>query len=166
MNKTKRTALLAMSVAIAMVLSFVESQIPALIAVPGVKLGLANIAVIFTLFVLGTPDAMLVSLVRVLLVSLLFGNAVGWLYSVSGAVLSLLIMLLLRKTGLFSTVGISIAGGVSHNIGQVLAAMLVLRTEGVLFYLPPLLIFGAISGALIGICASILINRLGKMLKM
>lgn len=155
-----------MAVAIAMVLSFVESQIPALVAVPGVKLGLANIAVIFTLFVLGVPDAMLVSLVRVLLVSLLFGNAVGWLYSVSGAVLSLLVMLLLRKTGRFSTVGISIAGGVFHNIGQVLAAMLVLRTEGVLFYLPYLLIFGAVSGTFIGICSSVLITRLEKILKM
>lgn len=145
-----------------MVLSFVESQIPAFIAVPGVKIGLANLAVIFALFVFGAKEAFGVSLLRVCLVSLLFGNAVGWLYSLSGAVLSFLVMLLLRRTGRFSVVGISVAGGVSHNIGQILAAMVVLRSEGVLFYLPPLLLAGVAAGAVIGIASALLVNRLGK----
>ena len=166
MKKTRRLVFLAMTVAVAMVLSFVESQIPAFVAVPGVKVGLANLAVIFALLVFGTWEAFAVSLVRVLLVSLLFGNAVGWLYSLSGAVLSLCVMLLLRRVGRFSVVGISVAGGVAHNIGQILAAMAVLRSEGVFFYLPPLLLSGVIAGAVIGIASALLVERVGKYVKL
>lgn len=166
MKKTRRVVFLAMTVAVAMVLSFVESQIPAFVAVPGVKIGLANLAVIFSLFVFGWREALAVSLVRVLLVSLLFGNAVGWLYSLSGALLSFLVMLALRGTGKFSVLGISVAGGVFHNIGQIAAAMVVLRSEGVLYYLPPLLLSGTIAGAVIGIASVILIDRLGNRVKM
>ena len=166
MKKTRRLVFLAMTVAVAMVLSFVESQIPAFVAVPGVKVGLANLAVIFALFVFGTWEAFAVSLVRVLLVSLLFGNAVGWLYSLSGAVLSLCVMLLFRRVGRFSVVGISVAGGVAHNVGQILAAMAVLRSEGVLFYLPPLLLSGVISGTVIGIASALLVERVGKYVKL
>ena len=155
-----------MTVAVAMILSFVESQIPAFLAVPGVKVGLANLAVIFALFVFGVLEAFAVSLVRVFLLSLLFGNAVGWIYSVAGALLSLLVMLALRATGKFSVLGISVAGGVSHNIGQILAAMVVLRSEGVLYYLPPLLLSGTVAGAVIGIASALLIDRLGKYVKM
>ena len=166
MKKTRRLVFLAMTVAVAMVLSFVESQIPAFVAVPGVKVGLANLAVIFALLVFGTWEAFAVSLVRVLLVSLLFGNAVGWLYSLSGALLSLCVMLLLRRVGRFSVVGISVAGGVAHNVGQILAAMAVLRSEGVLFYLPPLLLSGVIAGAVIGIASALLVERVGKYVKL
>ena len=155
-----------MTVAVAMILSFVESQIPAFIAVPGVKVGLANLAVIFALFAFGVREAFAVSLVRVFLLSLLFGNAVGWIYSVAGALLSLLVMLALRATGKFSVLGISVAGGVSHNVGQILAAMVVLRSEGVLYYLPPLLLSGTVAGAVIGIASALLIDRLGKYVKM
>lgn len=166
MKKTRRLVFLAMTVAVAMILSFVESQIPAFLAVPGVKVGLANLAVIFALFVFGVREAFAVSLVRVFLLSLLFGNAVGWIYSVAGALLSLLVMLALRATGKFSVLGISVAGGVSHNVGQILAAMVVLRSEGVLYYLPPLLLSGTIAGAVIGIASALLIDRLGKYVKM
>lgn len=155
-----------MTVAVAMILSFVESQIPAFIAVPGVKVGLANLAVIFALFVFGVREAFAVSLVRAFLISLLFGNAVGWIYSVAGALLSLLVMLALRATGKFSVLGISVAGGVSHNVGQILAAMVVLRSEGVLYYLPPLLLSGTVAGAVIGVASALLIDRLGKYVKM
>lgn len=166
MKKTRKLVYLAMTVAVAMILSFAESQIPAFLPVPGVKIGLANLAVIFALFVFGWREALAVSLVRVLLVSLLFGNAVGWLYSLSGALLSLLVMILLRKTNRFSVLGISIAGGVSHNVGQILAAMAVLRTEGVLYYLPPLFLCGILAGAVIGIASAILIRRVGKYVNM
>mgnify|MGYP004675071909 CR=1 FL=1 len=127
---------------------------------------LANLAEIFALFVFGVREAFAVSLVRVFLISLLFGNAVGWIYSVAGALLSLLVMLALRATGKFSVLGISVAGGVSHNVGQILAAMVVLRSEGVLYYLPPLLLSGTVAGAVIGIASALLIDRLGKYVKM
>ena len=162
MKKTRRLVFLAMTVAVAMILSFVESQIPAFIAVPGVKVGLANLAVIFALFVFGVREAFAVSLVRVFLISLLFGNAVGWIYSVAGALLSLLVMLALRATGKFSVLGISVAGGVAHNAGQILMAMLILQTRQLLGYLPVLAISGIAGGVLTGLAAALLIRRIPK----
>ena len=119
MKKTKRLVLLAMLTAVAMILSYVESLLPQ-VGIPGVKMGLANIAVIFALFRFGWKEAAALSLVRVLLVSLLFGSVGAMLYSLAGAVLSLAVMALLRRTDRFSTVGVSVAGGVAHNAGQIL----------------------------------------------
>ena len=150
---------LALLFAIAMIFSFVESRLPTFIPIPGVKLGLCNIVVIFTLLRLGAPCAIAVSLLRVLLSSILFGNTAAFLYSLAGAILSLGGMILLKKTHLFSPVGISVAGGVLHNIGQLLMAWLVLGTAGVMYYLPVLLIAGTVAGALIGLCAAYLTGR-------
>ena len=122
MKKTKRLVLLAMLTAVAMILSYVESLLPS-VGIPGVKMGLANIAVIFALFRFGWKEAAALSLVRVVLVSLLFGSVGAMLYSLAGAVLSLAVMALLRRIDRFSTVGISVAGGVAHNAGQILMAM-------------------------------------------
>ena len=116
MKKTKRLVLLAMLTAVAMILSYVESLLPS-VGIPGVKMGLANIAVIFALFRFGWKEAAALSLVRVVLVSLLFGSVGAMLYSLAGAVLSLAVMALLRRIDRFSTVGISVAGGVAHNAG-------------------------------------------------
>ena len=124
MKKTKRLVLLAMLTAVAMILSYVESLLPS-VGIPGVKMGLANIAVIFALFRFGWKEAAALSLVRVVLVSLLFGSVGAMLYSLAGAVLSLAVMALLRRIDRFSTVGISVAGGVAHNAGQILMAMLI-----------------------------------------
>ena len=128
MKKTKRLVLLAMLTAVAMILSYVESLLPS-VGIPGVKMGLANIAVIFALFRFGWKEAAALSLVRVVLVSLLFGSVGAMLYSLAGAVLSLAVMALLRRIDRFSTVGISVAGGVAHNAGQILMAMLILQTK-------------------------------------
>ena len=157
--KTKKIAVLALAIALAMILSFVESQIPAFVAIPGVKIGLANIAVVFVLYKLGWKEAVLISLVRVFMVSVLFGTAVSLFYSVAGAVLSLTGMVLLRKTGLFSTVAVSVTGGVLHNVGQILMACLLLETNVIVYYLPFLILSGVIAGVVIGVVSAIMVNR-------
>lgn len=157
--KTKKIAVLALAVALAMILSFVESQIPAFVAIPGVKVGLANIAVVFVLYKLGWREAVLISLVRVFMVSVLFGTAVSLFYSVAGAVLSLSGMVLLKKTGLFSTVAVSVTGGVLHNVGQILMACLLLETNVIVYYLPFLILSGVIAGVVIGIVSAIMVKR-------
>ena len=157
--KTKKIAVLALAIALAMILSFVESQIPAFVAIPGVKIGLANIAVVFVLYKLGWKEAVLISLVRVFMVSVLFGTAVSLFYSVAGAALSLTGMVLLRKTGLFSTVAVSVTGGVLHNVGQILMACLLLETNVIVYYLPFLILSGVIAGVVIGVVSAIMVNR-------
>ncbi len=159
MKKTKRLVLLAMLTAVAMILSYVESLLPS-VGIPGVKMGLANIAVIFALFRFGWKEAAALSLVRVVLVSLLFGSVGAMLYSLAGAVLSLAVMALLRRIDRFSTVGISVAGGVAHNAGQILMAMLILRTKQLLGYLPVLAVSGIAGGVLTGLAAALLIRRI------
>lgn len=157
--KTKKIAVLALAIALAMILSFVESQIPAFVAIPGVKIGLANIAVVFVLYKLGWKEAVLISLVRVFMVSVLFGTAVSLFYSVAGAVLSLTGMVLLKKTGLFSTVAVSVTGGVLHNVGQILMACLLLETNVIVYYLPFLILSGVIAGVVIGVVSAIMVDR-------
>ena len=157
--KTKKLTLLALLTAVALILSYVESFIPSL-GVPGVKIGLANIAVIFALYRLGWKEAMGVSLVRVGLVSLLFGSVGALLYSLAGAILSLAVMAVLRKLDIFSAVGVSVAGGVAHNAGQILMAMWVLETDTLLYYLPVLAIAGTAGGILVGLCGALLVKRI------
>lgn len=159
MKKTKRLVLLAMLTAVAMILSYVESLLPS-VGIPGVKMGLANIAVIFALFRFGWKEAAALSLVRVVLVSLLFGSVGAMLYSLAGAVLSLAVMALLRRIDRFSTVGVSVAGGVAHNAGQILMAMLILQTKQLLGYLPVLAVSGIAGGVLTGLAAVLLIRRI------
>lgn len=159
MKKTKRLVLLAILTAVAMILSYVESLLPS-VGIPGVKMGLANIAVIFALFRFGWKEAAALSLVRVVLVSLLFGSVGAMLYSLAGAVLSLAVMALLRRIDRFSTVGISVAGGVAHNAGQILMAMLILQTKQLLGYLPVLAVSGIAGGVLTGLAAALLIRRI------
>ena len=158
--KTKKVTVMGLSVAVAMILSFVESQIPAFVAIPGVKMGLANIAVVFALYKLGWKEAAVISLIRVFLVSLLFGTGATLFYSVAGAVLSLLGMILLKATGLFSTVAVSVTGGVLHNVGQIAMACVLLGTAQIAYYLPVLLVSGTVAGVLTGLAAAVLIKRI------
>ena len=147
-------------VALAMILSYVESLIPAFVAVPGVKMGLANIVVVFALYTLGPLEALSISLIRVVLSSLLFGSVLSMAYSLFGAILSLVGMILLKRIKFFSTMAVSVTGGVLHNMGQILVACLVLETDVLLYYLPVLIISGTVTGAVIGIIASLVIKRL------
>ncbi len=160
--KSKQVSRYALLIALAMVLSWLESLVPISAAVPGMKLGLTNLVVIFALYRMRSVDAAMISFVRVLLVSFTFGNAYAFAYSMAGAVLSLLIMLALKKSGRFSTVGVSIAGGVGHNLGQIIVAALVLETEKIFFYLPVLMVSGMAAGVCIGLLGGIITERLKK----
>ena len=158
--KTKKLVTLAVTISMAMILSFVESRIPAFVAIPGVKVGLANIAVIFALYKMGWREAISVSVIRVLLVALLFGSVVSLAYSIAGAVISLSLMILLKKLGIFTEVAVSVVGGITHNIGQILIAFLLLETSVVFYYLPFLLVSGVIAGIAVGIASALLIKRI------
>ena len=158
---TQKVAFLGLCTAVALVLAYVELLLPPLFAaVPGIKLGLPNIVIVFILYRFGLRYAATVSLVRILAVTLLFGNPMTLAYSIAGAVLSLAVMSLLKKINFLSTVGVSVAGGVFHNVGQILVAMLLLRTAELGYYLIVLSVTGTISGILIGLCGGILVYRL------
>lgn len=165
MNKTRRLTALAVTVSIAMVLSFIESRIPAFVPIPGVKIGLANIAVIFALYRFGTKEAICISLVRVFLVSLLFGSFVSLLYSVSGALLSFGAMLLTKRMPRISHVGVSVIGGVCHNIGQIIVACFIMQTNVIVYYLPFLLLSGTIAGIAVGVLSALLISKVSFKMK-
>lgn len=158
--KTRDIARFALLTALAMVLSWVESLVSLSVAVPGVKLGLTNLVVLFALYRMGTRAAWCLSLVRVLLVSFTFGNAFSLWYSLAGAILSLLVMMALKATGKFSVTGVSVAGAVCHNLGQILVAMAVLRSTAVAFYYPALLLSGTIAGVCIGLAGGVLVRRI------
>ena len=159
MKGTQRLALMALLTAVAMILSYVESLLPSP-GVPGVKIGLANIAVVFALYRLGWKEAVAISLVRVVLVSMLFGSIASLFYSLAGAVLSLTGMGLLKKTGKFTEIMISVTGGILHNIGQIGMACLILETAALRYYLPFLLISGIIAGIVVGILSAVLVQRI------
>lgn len=156
----KKLTFLSISVALAMILSFVESQIPPFVAVPGVKIGLSNIVTVFLLYSYGWREAGSVSLIRVVLSSILFGSFVSLLYSISGAVLSFLVMLGLKKINIFSVIGVSVAGGVFHNAGQIVCACIVMENAAITSYLPPLIISGTIAGVAVGLLSGILTKKL------
>ncbi len=149
----KRLALCGVLSALALVLGYLEHLVPLPIGIYGIKLGLANLAVIVPLYLLGAPSAIIINVVRIVLSSLLFGNTVSLAYSLAGAALSLSVMLMLKAIDKFSIVGVSICGGVAHNIGQMIVAVILVDNLKIAFYLPVLIISGAITGALIGICA-------------
>ncbi|MBR3594476.1 MAG: Gx transporter family protein [Clostridia bacterium] len=158
----KKVSLMGLCLAAAMLLSYVETLIPPLVAFPGIKAGLANIVVIFALWRFGFKEASLISFSRIILCTLIFGNFVSFWYSLCGATLSLIVMALLKKTEKFSVIGVSIAGGVMHNVGQILIAIFILGSRAVLSFLPALIIFGAVSGVAIGTLSALLIKKLEK----
>lgn len=158
--RTSTVARSGLLIALAMILSYIESQIPAFVAIPGIKMGLANIVIVFALYSMGLKQAALISFLRVLLASLLFGSVLSLAYSASGAVLSLLGMALLKKTGLFSTVAVSVSGAVLHNLGQIAMACLLLQTDAISYYIPFLIISGVVTGIVIGVAGAVIINRI------
>lgn len=160
-KNAKDVAFLGLCTALALILAYVEVLLPPLFpAVPGIKMGLPNIIIIFLLYRRGARAAVMVSIVRILLVTLLFGNAMAAMYSLAGAVLSLVVMILLRRLNVLSSVGVSVAGAVMHNAGQILMAMLLLETKELAYYLVVLTVTGTIAGVFIGLCGSALIRKL------
>ena len=150
---TRRAAYCAMLTALAMIFGYVETLIPFGFGIQGVKLGLSNIVIVLALYILPAYQALVIQLMRIVLVSFLFGNLSMMIYSLAGGVLSFLVMWLLKRTDGFSVTGVSIAGGVSHNIGQLAVAVLVVQNLKVAFYFPVLLIAGLVTGCLIGMLA-------------
>ncbi len=164
MSKAKTTALLGIMTALGMMLSYVDSQIPFIAAIPGIKLGLANVVSVFLLYSVSAKSTWLSVISRVCLTSLLFSpNAYHAAYGLCGAILSLSVMTLLRHTGRFSVAGVSMAGGVMHNVGQLACAVLLTNTPQLIFYLGVLTLTGTIFGALVGICATLVLQRVGRL---
>ncbi|MBE6811257.1 MAG: Gx transporter family protein [Ruminococcaceae bacterium] len=164
-NKSRTVAFAGICIALALILAYVEVLIPPLFnSLPGIKMGLPNIIIVFLLYRRGPVFAGIVSLLRILLVSMLFGNVMALMYSLSGGVLSLAVMILLRKLNFLSPVGVSVAGGVTHNIGQILMAVLLLDTVQLGYYLVVLTVAGTIAGIVIGLCGSFLVKRIPQKL--
>ena len=158
-NAASKTALYGILIALAMVMSFIESLIPIPLPVPGVKIGLANLVTIAGLYLVGIPGTICVTILRVVLIGFTFGNPYSMIYGLSGSFLSLFVMALAKRYRLFSHVGISILGGVFHNIGQLLVAAFMMQTSAVFVYLPALLISGVVVGFVTGNVCSIILKR-------
>ena len=156
----KKTAFYGMFLALALVAGYIEQLIPINLGIPGVKLGLANIVTMLLLYIVGVPAACLISVLRIL-----FGSGFAMVYSAAGAAMSMLVMALLKKTKKFSSVGVSVAGGIFHNVGQIIVAMIVLETKALAYYLPILILSGLVAGILIGILSGILTKRLNPIIK-
>lgn len=157
---SKKIATFGVLVALAFIFSYVEALIPFNFAVPGMKLGLANIVVLATLYLLGTKEAFVVSIIRVVLVGFTFGNMNTMIYSLAGGTLSFLIMALAKHFKLFSIIGVSVLGAIFHNVGQIAVAMFMLQTSALIGYLPFLMAFGIVSGIVIGIVGGEITKRL------
>ena len=154
-KNTVRIAWFGVFTALALIFSYVETLIPFQIGIPGVKLGLANLIVVVALYKMGGKDALLLSVTRIVLSGFIFA-------SLAGGLLSLAVMVILKKRGSFSVFGVSMAGGVFHNVGQLIVAMLVVETFSVAYYVPVLLIAGVITGFIIGVVANEMLKRLGS----
>ncbi len=148
--------------ALALIFSYIESLIPINFGIPGAKLGLANLMVVIALYKIGTQEAYVLSLTRIILSGFLFGNLFGILYSLAGGILSLSLMAILKKTDQFSIIGISMVGAVFHNVGQLIIAGIVVESTNVIYYMPTLLIAGLVTGFVIGIISAETIKRLRK----
>lgn len=149
----QRVAVYGIMTALAFVLSWIERLFPPISAVPGVKLGLANVVVLIMLYYRGFRPAIYVSLLRVLIVGFVFANVSTMLYSLAGGLFSLCMMGLAKRAGLFSPVGVSVIGAVCHNVGQILLAMWMLGSALLINYLPVLLIAGVLTGVATGVAA-------------
>ena len=153
----KPIALMAMMITLAMIFSYVETMIPINFGIPGVKLGLANLVIVAAIYLFGGKQAFLISIVRIFLSGFMFGNLASIMYSLAGGLLSLAVMLLLKKTDKLSILAVSVMGGICHNIGQLIVAMLVVENLKLIFYVPVLLISGFLTGLLIGIVCRVIL---------
>lgn len=160
MNKRTRTiALCGVMTALAMIFGYIESLIPIPLPIYGIKLGVANIAIITVMYAIGNKEALIINCIRITLTAVLFGNLNSFIFSMSGGLLSFLVMVALRKTKLFSMVGVSVAGGVFHNVGQIIAAIFIMETGAIIYYLPVLVVTGIVTGIIVGIVSSLVAKR-------
>ena len=158
-SRGRKTAFLALSVTLGLILSYVETLIPVFAGVPGMKPGLSNILIVFLLFSYGIAEAATVNLLRILIAGILFGNPFSIVYSLSGAVFAIIGMALLKRTGMFSVYGVSMAGGMLHNAGQILVAAFIVENYNIVLYLPVLIVSGCITGFIVGFIGGVIIKR-------
>lgn len=161
-TSAQKVAMYGVLIALAMILSYVETLIPISLGIPGVKLGLANLVVLVALYSLSPADAFVISIIRILLVGFTFGNMSAMMYSFSGGLISFIMMVLCKRSHLFTEIGVSIVGGVFHNVGQLLIAAFIVESGAVFFYFPTLLLSGTVTGALIGLLGGMAVKRLPK----
>ena len=164
-KRIKRITLLALFTSLALLLSYVEIQIgPLFTGVPGIKMGLPNIAIMLVLYRIGTKEAIAVSFIRIIVSTMLlgYGGITALWYSLAGAALSLAVMILLKKLDILSTLGVSVAGALSHNIGQIIVAMLLMQTTQIGYYMIVLSVTGAVSGIFVGLAGGYVIQKLAK----
>ncbi len=161
-EKTRKLTLSALLVSVAIIFGYIEHLIPFDLGIPGIKLGLANITVITVLYLLGAKEAFIVSLLRIFICFLLFGSIYSLTYSLLGGLMSLAAMLFMKKLNKFSIVGVSILGGIIHNIGQLIVAVMLVKSLSISLYLPILLIAGALTGATVGVVSVIVIDKIKK----
>lgn len=159
--RTRKITFLGLCASVALILSYIEAMLPPIYAaVPGIKVGLPNIVILFLLYRFGVKEAAAVSFVRLVISMMLFGSPTMFIYSAAGAVLSLLLMFICKKTSLFSMVGVSVVGGIAHNLGQIFCAMLLLETAEIGYYMFILAISGILAGIFIGLAGAFLLNKL------
>lgn len=162
--KTKKITVLALFSAVAIIFSYIEAILPPIwSAIPGIKVGLSNIVTVALLYKFSLKEAAIVAFIRIIIIALLFGNVMTLIYSIAGFVLSVTIMAILKRTSLFSTVGVSIAGGVFHNLGQIIVAMILLQTKEIGYYMIVLAITGTVAGILIGIAGNFMLKYSNKL---
>ena len=161
--KTRRLALSAMLAALALIFSYVEALIPIPVPVPGIKLGIANLVIVMAIYKLGFRYAFTINCVRIVIAGLLFSGVFGMFYSFAGGILSIAVMYLLYRTGWFSMIGVSMAGGVAHNLGQLITACLIVSNVRLMSYFSILLFSGLFSGIAVGFLAALIYRRLPDM---
>lgn len=162
--ETKNITVMALFSAVTIIFSYIEAILPPIwSAIPGIKVGLANIVTVTLLYKFSIKEASIVAFIRIIIIALLFGNAMTLIYSIAGFVLSVAIMDILKRMNLFSTVGVSIAGGVFHNLGQIIVAMLLLQTKEIGYYMIVLAITGTVAGILIGIASNLMLKYSNKL---
>lgn len=161
-TKANTIATAAVLASLALIFSYIEFLVPLSLGLPGIKLGLANIVIVIALYGLGTRTALLVNVTRILLAAALFGSVFSALYSLAGGLISFAAMAALKRTGFFSTVGVSMAGGVFHNMGQLLIAALLVESYQIFYYFPLLLLAGLATGIINGIIATLILRALSK----
>jgi len=161
MNKNnKHIAVCGVFTALAMIFSYIEALIPIPIGIPGVKLGVANIAIIAVIYIIGDAEAILVNFLRIVLVGILFGSFYSFIFSLAGGMLSVILMILVKKTKKLSMVGVSIIGGVAHNVGQITAAVFLMDNVAIAYYLPVLMVAGVVTGIIIGYIGQLVTKRI------
>ena len=148
--------------ALAIIFSYVEFLIPINLGIPGIKLGLANLVIVIALYTLELGDVWIISILRILIIGFMFGSGMSIIYSLAGAVVSLIVMALMKKINGFSIMGISMIGAVAHNMGQIVVAMFVVENTSILYYVPALLIAGLITGGIIGIVSKRVLTVIKK----